>query len=178
MKSQKLPLLLATIFCILFVTTYLYNVNLIKQLQRFQKIAKAYELYVSDSKDFSKYIEDNNLKELTYLVEKQIKSQVRTKIDMAKLAFRSGNYAETVDLLREIKDIENPWLDEVYFYLGSALYKIGKSESAKFYLSSFLDNFKYSIYRKEALVMLHKISDGDLKEKVEEILNKMEKSKE
>jgi len=178
MKSQKLSLLLATIFCILFVITYLYNVNLVSHLQRFQKIVKAYELYVSDSKDFSKYVEDNNLEELSYLVEKQIKSQVRAKIDAAKQAFRSGNYADAAKLLREIKDIENPWLDEVYFYLGSSLYKIGEIESAKFYLSSFLDNFKYSIYRKEALVMLHKISDGDLKEKVEEILNKMEKSKE
>ncbi|AFG35009.1 hypothetical protein QQE94_04230 [Fervidobacterium pennivorans subsp. shakshaketiis] len=177
MKSQKLSLLLATIFCILFVITYLYNVNLVSHLQRFQKIVKAYELYVSDSKDFSKYVEDNNLEELSYLVEKQIKSQVRAKIDAAKQAFRSGNYADAAKLLREIKDIENPWLDEVYFYLGSSLYKIGEIESAKFYLSSFLDNFKYSIYRKEALLMLREFSDGELKKKVEETLNSMEEFK-
>ncbi|QAV32555.1 hypothetical protein SAMN04488510_1446 [Fervidobacterium changbaicum] len=173
MKSRNLSILLATVFCVLFLVTYLYNVKLFSQLQRAQKLIKAYELYVADSKDFSKYVEDNKLKELTYLVEKQMKSQIRSKIDTAKVAYRNGNYADTVSLLREIKDIENPWLDEVYFYLGSALLKVGEVESAKLYLSSFLDSFTYSVYRKEALMILREIADGELKKKVQDVLKNL-----
>jgi len=100
-------------------------------------------------------------------------SDIRSKLDRAKISYREGNYAEAVTLLRDVKDLENPWIDEIYFYLGMSLYKIGETESAKLFLASFLDNFQYSIYRKEALLILKEISNEDMKKQIDKILTQM-----
>ncbi|WP_448374609.1 tetratricopeptide repeat protein [Fervidobacterium sp.] len=177
MKNQKFLLILATVFCILFILTFLHDVRISAELQRSKKLIKAYELYASDSKDFSKFVEDNKLSELNILLQKQLQSQVRSKIDAAKTAYRNGNFADAASFLREIKDIENPWLDEVYFYLGMSLYKIGEIESSKIFLAAFLDGFRYSIYRKEALLVLRELSTGDFKKKVEDAINNLDKER-
>jgi len=99
---------------------------------------------------------------------------VRSKLDSAKDAYRRGNYADASVLLREIKDVDNPWMDEIYFYLGMSLYKIGEVESSKLFLSAFIQSFQYSIYRKEALLLLKDLSTGDVKKQVESILSQMD----
>lgn len=171
MKFEKVALVFATIFCLLFIVTYLYNVNQSNQLSHAQKVIKAYELYLSESKDFADFVKQNNLKELDWLLSKKLLSEIRTKLDKAKISYREGNYAESVALLRSVKDSENPWIDEIYFYLGMSLYKIGEIESAKLFLSSFLDNFQYSIYRREALLILKDISNDDMKKQIDKILS-------
>jgi tetratricopeptide (TPR) repeat protein len=174
MRYQRLALIIATVFCFLFILTYLHDVKVSTELQHLKKLVKAYELYASDSKEFSIYVKENKLTELDNLLQKQLQSQVRTKLDAAKTAYRNGNFADAANLLREIKDIENPWLDEVYFYLGMSLYKIGEVESSKIFLATFLDSFSYSIYRKEALLLLKELSSGEMLKKVEETLRLME----
>jgi len=138
-----------------------------------RKLTKAYELYVSGSNEFSRYVQDNNLKELDWLISKKLLSDVRSKLDQAKENYRKGNYADASVLLREVKDVENPWMDEIYFYLGMSLYKIGELESSKLFLSAFIENFQYSIYRKEALLLLRDLSGEDVKRRVDDILSKM-----
>lgn len=173
LKYERIFLIFATIFSLLFLITYIYNVNQSNQLSRARKVIKAYELYVSESKDFPEFVKQNDLKELNWLLSKKMLSDIRSKLDRAKISYREGNYAEAVTLLRDIKDLENPWIDEIYFYLGMSLYKIGETESAKLFLASFLDNFQYSIYRKEALLILKEISNEDMKKQIDKILTQM-----
>lgn len=153
--------------------TYSYNAKLSNNIEKMRKLTKAYELYVSGSNEFSRYVQDNNLKELDWLISKKLLSDVRSKLDQAKENYRKGNYADASVLLREIKDVENPWMDEIYFYLGMSLYKIGELESSKLFLSAFIENFQYSIYRKEALLLLRDLSGEDVKRRVDDILSKM-----
>lgn len=147
--------------------------NLYNELYKARKIIKAYELYVSESKDFQEFVSQNDLKELDWLLSKKMLSDIRDKLDKAKIFYREGNYAEAVTLLRDIKDLENPWIDEIYFYLGISLYKIRETESAKLFLASFLDNFQYSIYRKEALLFLREISNDDMKKQIDKVLSQI-----
>lgn len=147
--------------------------NLYNELYKARKIIKAYELYVSESKDFQEFVRQNDLKELDWLLSKKMLSDIRAKLDKAKIFYREGNYAEAVTLLRDIKDLENPWIDEIYFYLGISLYKIRETESAKLFLASFLDNFQYSIYRKEALLFLREISNDDMKKQIDKVLSQI-----
>jgi len=153
--------------------TYSYNAKLSNDIEKMRKLTKAYELYVSGSNEFSRYVQDNNLKELDWLISKKLLSDVRSKLDQAKENYRKGNYADASVLLREVKDVENPWMDEIYFYLGMSLYKIGELESSKLFLSAFIENFQYSIYRKEALLLLRDLSGEDVKRRVDDILSKM-----
>lgn len=153
--------------------TYSYNAKLSNNIEKMRKLTKAYELYVSGSNEFSRYVQDNNLKELDWLISKKLLSDVRSKLDQAKENYRKGNYADASVLLREVKDVENPWMDEIYFYLGMSLYKIGELESSKLFLSAFIENFQYSIYRKEALLLLRDLSGEDVKRRVDDILSKM-----
>lgn len=171
LRYEKVLLTFTTIFSLLFLVTYIYNANQSNQLSRVKKVIKAYELYLSESKDFLDFVKQNDLKELNWLLSKKLLSEIRTKLDRAKLSYREGNYAESVNLLRDIKDLESPWVDEIYFYLGMSLYKIKETESAKLFLASFLDNFQYSIYRKEALLILREISNDDVKKKIDEALS-------
>ena len=174
MRHERFYLILITVFAFLFLITYMYNVRLTTDVENLRKLTKAYELYVSGSNDFSKYVKDNNLKELDWLISKKLLSDVRSKLDSAKDAYRRGNYADASVLLREIKDVDNPWMDEIYFYLGMSLYKIGEVESSKLFLSAFIQSFQYSIYRKEALLLLKDLSTGDVKKQVESILSQMD----
>jgi len=172
-KGGKFCLILLTIFACLFLFTYSYNAKLSNDIEKMRKLTKAYELYVSGSNEFSRYVQDNNLKELDWLISKKLLSDVRSKLDQAKENYRKGNYADASVLLREVKDVENPWMDEIYFYLGMSLYKIGELESSKLFLSAFIENFQYSIYRKEALLLLRDLSGEDVKRRVDDILSKM-----
>ncbi|MGQ9855365.1 MAG: tetratricopeptide repeat protein [Fervidobacterium sp.] len=176
MKVEKFSLILLTIFAILFIISYSHSLKISNELEQTKKVVKAYELYVNNDQSFEKFVSENDLKDLVNLVSKQKITSIRTKIDNAKSAYRNGNYSEAADILRTIKDESNPWADEIYFYLGMSLYKIGEIESAKLFLSSFIDNFQYSIYRKEALMLLREISIGDMKKRVEEALNKLSTS--
>lgn len=170
-KFQKITLIIGTLFAILFLITYFSNVKLTQKLEYKDKILKAYELYLNNSKEFSTYVKTNKLKELEWLVSKKQLNEVRTALDKAKILYREGNYGEAASLLREIKDVENPWNDEVYFYLGMSLYKVGELESAKLFLSTFLNNFKYSKFGKEALLILKEISTDEIKKQIDKILN-------
>ncbi|MCX7653909.1 MAG: tetratricopeptide repeat protein [Fervidobacterium sp.] len=170
-KFEKILLIFTTLFALMFIFTYFYNVNQFNQLTRLRKVVKAYELYLLESKEFTDFVKQNDLKELDWLLSKRLMSEIRSKLDKAKISYREGNYAESASLLREIKDSENPWMDEIYFYLGMSLYRIGELESAKLFLSSFLDNFQYSIYRKESLLILKEISSEDLKKQIDKILS-------
>lgn len=173
MKLEKLLLVFVTIFCLLFVLVYFYNVRLSNKIVRMEKIIKAYELYTSESKEFANYVKENNLKELEPLLSKYMLNDIRLKIDKAKQFYREGNYSDASALLREIKDTENPWMDEIYFYLGMSLYKLGEIESSKLFLSTFMDNFQYSIYRKEALLLLKELSNDEIKKQIDKVLSSM-----
>ncbi|MFN6991724.1 MAG: tetratricopeptide repeat protein [Fervidobacterium sp.] len=170
-KFHKIILVIGTLFAILFLITYFSNVKLTQKLEYKAKIIKAYELYLNDSKEFSFFVKSNKLKELEWLVSKKQLNEVRMVLDKAKILYREGNYGEAASLLREIKDNENPWNDEVYFYLGMSLYKVGEVESAKLFLSTFLNNFEYSIFRKEALLILKEISTDEIKKQIDKLLN-------
>lgn len=171
MKIEKISLVVASFFAVLFLAAYFLNISLSRKLERSQMVTKAYELYLKNSKEFSDYVKSNNLKELEWLVSKKLLNEIRTNLDKAKFLYREGNYGESATLLREIKDTENPWNDEIYFYLGISLYKLGEIESAKLFLSTFLNNFEYSIFRKEALSVLKEISSDEMKKQIEKILS-------
>lgn len=170
-KFCKISLIIASFFAILFLITYFSNVNLSQKLSYKEKIIKAYELYLNDSKEFSNFVNSNNLKEVQWLVSKKLLNEIRTTLDKAKVLYREGNYGDAALLLREIKDTENPWNDEIYFYLGMSLYKVGEVESAKLFLSAFINNFEYSIFRKEALLILKEISPEEIKRQIDKLLS-------
>jgi tetratricopeptide (TPR) repeat protein len=175
MKFEKILLTISSVFGLLFLITYLSFINVSKQLERAKKVIKAYELYTTESKEFPGFISKNNLKELEPLVSKKLLTDIRSKLDRAMISYREGNYSDAAALLRAIKDTDNPWMDEIYFYLGMSLYKAGEFESAKLFLSSFINKFQYSVYRKEALHILREISSDDVRKQIDNILNNLDK---
>lgn len=68
---NKFYLTLATIFAILFLITFFALENANKQLKHFQKLNKAYEMYINRDLRFKEYIEQNQLNELKYLLERE-----------------------------------------------------------------------------------------------------------
>ncbi|MGC8820461.1 MAG: tetratricopeptide repeat protein [Fervidobacterium sp.] len=175
MKFEKILLTITSVFGLLFLITYLSFINVSNQLERAKKVIKAYELYTTESKEFPGFISKNNLKELEPLVSKKLLTDIRSKLDRAMISYREGNYSDAAALLRAIKDTDNPWMDEIYFYLGMSLYKAGEFESAKLFLSSFINKFQYSVYRKEALHILREISSDDVRKQIDNILNNLDK---
>lgn len=68
---QRFYLILATIFAFLFLLTFFHLKSLDNRLEYSQKLNKAYEMYVNKDLRFKEYIENNNLDELKYLLERK-----------------------------------------------------------------------------------------------------------
>ncbi len=177
MNKNLFFLILLTVFAFLFLIVFYNNIKLTKDIENTKMIIKAYELYANnDDKGFVNFVKENNLKELESLAQRLVINKVRNTLDRAISSFRVGNYGESSTLLMEIKDIENPWMDEVYYYIGLSLLKIGEDARAKLYLSSFLESFRYSIYRKEALLILKEITkDKQILERIDKELKGVNK---
>ncbi len=172
MNKNLFFLILLTVFALLFLVVFYNNINLTKNIEKLKLTIKAYEMYANNNdKEFVNFVKEKNLKELEPLAQKLVMNKVRNTLDNAISSFRTGNYGETSTLLMEIKDIDNPWMDELYYYLGLSLLKIGEDSRAKLYLSAFLEGFKYSIYRKEALLLLKEMTvDKQILERIDQEL--------
>ncbi|QTA38097.1 hypothetical protein JYK00_00685 [Thermosipho ferrireducens] len=65
---KKFYLVLLTIFAFLFLITF-YNMTAAKkQIQQYQVLVKAYEMYINKNANFESFVKENNIKELEYLL--------------------------------------------------------------------------------------------------------------
>ncbi|OOC42778.1 hypothetical protein [Thermosipho sp. 1074] len=68
---QKFYLILITIFAFLFLFTFFSYEKIKNELNYSKKLNKAYEMYVNGDLRFEKYVNENNLNELKYLLERK-----------------------------------------------------------------------------------------------------------
>lgn len=171
---SKFFMLLVTVFAALFLLSFFYSRMLRNEVHLLKKMVKAYELYVNGSEDFEKFVKENNLKDLNWLADRFSYAEARRRLDEAKKSYQVGNYGDAIAYLSELKDRDVPWLDEVYYLLGLCYARTGQDVQARFFLSAFLQGFKDSVFRKDALEALLKVVPESEQEVVRKELQKLQ----
>lgn len=157
MKREKFFVILMTVFASLFLFTFQAYRSVKQSNERYQKIVKAYEYYSTGRYDeFSKYVEQYRLKELSYL-NGSIKEQKFQQLYMAGIKdFNLGNFASAAELFKKALqqiDQKDPRRDELLYYISVSLVNSNRFEEAKMELSNFV-NLENSPYRSKALQLL------------------------
>lgn len=157
MKRERIFLVLLSIFAVLFLVSFQAYRSVKQSQERYQKIIKGYELYVLGKYDeFSKYVEQYRLKELSYL-SGSIKEQKFQQYYLSAMRdFNLGNFASAVELFRKTLqqiDAKDTRYSEILYYLSVCLVNSNRLQEAKIELSTFV-NLPDSLYRSKALQLL------------------------
>lgn len=172
-RLSRFSLVLATLFAVLFLGAFFHSRTLKIELEVLRKVNRAYELYVTGNPEFEKFVRENGLRQLGWLAERFSYGEARRRLDNARSSFQKGNYGDAIRQLGDLKDSDVPWLDEVYYLLGVSYERTGQVPQARFFLSAFINGFKDSVFRREALLALLRVVPESEQELVKRELEKL-----
>lgn len=182
MKRDRIFLVLLSIFAVLFLVSFQAYRSTKQSQERYSKIVKGYELYALGKYDeFSKYIEQHKLTELSYL-SNSIKEQKFQQFYLSAIKeFNLGNFASAVELFRKALqqiDTKDTRYNELLYYLSVSLVNSNRIQEAKIELSTFV-NLENSVYRNKALQLLSDLyrKNGELvkAQEIEKLLLEVKK---